>query len=107
MGTILVCTFLVVGLINVLTVRYLTLPTAFRKAEPVTAQQAAMTGYASATAPAIFGSAAAVMTGQSLMILPFAVLTLIGFYAVWSFLQEHPAPPEPTGGGWRYRERGR
>jgi hypothetical protein len=110
MSTLMVVIMLAIGLTNILHTRFYAMPKqleASKRDERYGLESARTLGCAFALAPAIYGLVTAVFTGHGLIALPFLAISLIGFYAVWSFLQEHPVPPEPPGGGWRYRERGR
>ena len=51
---------------------------------------ATVLGHSFATAPAIYGLLISVSTGQGLLALPFAAISVMGHVAVWSYLREPP-----------------
>jgi hypothetical protein len=106
---LLVLVLIGVGLSNILVTRFYLMPHQLKSqvaGRREALESAKVLGCAFAIAPAVYGLVAALFTGHGLIALPFFSISMVGFYAVWSFLQEHPVPAEPDGGGWRDRERG-
>jgi hypothetical protein len=77
----------VVSLVSLFTLRWLVLPNTTAKSSggAKAATNAAIVGYAYADAIAIYGLVASVLTGETLVSIPFGVLALIGWLLVGDY----------------------
>jgi hypothetical protein len=90
MATLYVGLLLAVAVSDILIVRFVVLPN--NASSGVPRESLVVLGYAFVMAVAIFGLVASIVTGAGLIGLPFSVIAFVGYYAVWSFLQEAAGP---------------
>jgi hypothetical protein len=83
---LLTVVLIVVAIINVVAVRVVALP-GMRKSGDVTLGTLATTGYMFVEASAVFGVVAAVLSGQGWRVLSFALVALISWGIVRTYLQ--------------------
>ena len=100
-GALLLAALAVVALADLLLVRFVLLPTLVTHPES-TQENATVVGYSIALAPAIFGVAASVYTGQALLALPFGAFALVSWAIVRRLLQDsYPDDRRPSLGEHR------
>ncbi len=84
-ATLLTGVLILVAFTNLITIRGVVLPS-MAKREDVNLSTLATIGYAFAESPAIFGVVAAITAGEGWRVLPFAIIALIGWGLVRSYL---------------------
>ena len=77
---------LVIGVAQILTVRYLVLPHA-RANVSASEKTVVLWSYYFAVAPAVYGIIIPVFTSQGLLALPFGAIALVGLALVWSYFR--------------------
>ncbi len=93
-GALLTGILVAVGVVNLLTVRFLILPPMAANAHTRRDRnRVAITGYAFTEAPAIYGVVTAIFTGEGVLALPFGAIALFAVFVVWSYLREYVETP--------------
>ena len=88
-STLLVGVLFAVGVVDLLTVRFLLLPSMIGNAQTLQDRdKVAITGYAFAVAPATYGVVISIVTGQGLLALPFGAIALYALSVVRSYRRE-------------------
>jgi hypothetical protein len=76
-----------VGIIHILTIRFVFLPRALASPD-VGYDQAILVSYGFAVAPAVYAVVVPLFTGHGLLALPFGAMALCGWLITWSYLRQ-------------------
>jgi hypothetical protein len=85
-STFLTLLMLLIGVSNVVTVRWLFLPEVARRKRG-TPEQIGLVSLTFAVAPSIYGAVIVVFTGQGFLTLPFSALALAGIRVIYPYLK--------------------